>query len=150
MTANDTTMLQGDTLADCRRMAVQTADMPPAPPAGAADSDGARRARLLEAQAMRIVDLQTEISQRQEELDELKRQILDACAPGTYPAGALKVTVKRGASRLDAKRLEKDYPAASYPQLYASRLDVKLVRAAFAPVALEAYQTAGSPQVTVS
>ena len=52
--------------------------------------------RLLEMQAQRIAILQEEISQRQEEVDALKRQILETHEIGAYKAGYLTVKVLNG------------------------------------------------------
>ncbi|BAQ32071.1 hypothetical protein [Bifidobacterium scardovii] len=121
------------------------------PETGTAEpEDAERKARLLQAQAARIVELQGEIKTREDELESLKSQILDSHTPGTYQAGQLKVTVKNGPMRLDTAKLGKDYPATDYPQLYKSALDTRAVRGAFAPVALAGYQVAGKPQVVIS
>lgn len=137
-------MTANDTLPDFREPALS----PETEVANLEDTE--RKARLLQAQAERIAVLQAEIKTREDELDSLKSQILDAYTPGTYQAGGLKVVVKNGPMRLDAAKIGHDYPQDQYPQLYKSTLDSKAVRGAFAPVALQAYQVAGKPQVVIS
>ena len=99
--------------------------------------------------ARRIVQLEAEIADRQTQIDDLKSGIIEAYPAGSYPAGDLTIQVRAGARRLDARALEKQFPAADYPQLYRQSLDTKAVRAGFAPTALERYTTAGKPTVTI-
>lgn len=107
--------------------------------------------RLFIQQAQRIAIIDSQIKDLTEERDDLKTQILVSHPhPGSYTAGALTVTVKTGARRLDARKLEKAYPADKYPSLYKQTLDTKAVRDQFAPNALTDYQTAGTPTVVVS
>jgi hypothetical protein len=106
--------------------------------------------RLLEAQALRISDLQTIIDNAKTEIDSLKTLILETHEIGTYQAGALKVTVKKGAVRLDTAKIKKNFPVETFPQLYTSNLDSKSVRSQFSPQALEAYETHSKPSVTVA
>ncbi|NEG90583.1 hypothetical protein [Bifidobacterium aerophilum] len=107
--------------------------------------------RLFIQQAQRIAVIDSQIKELMEERDDLKSQILMSHPdPGSYEAGALTVTVKTGAKRLDPRKLEQAYPADKYPQLYKATLDTKAVRSQFAPAALEAYQTTGNPTVVVA
>ncbi|RSX53965.1 hypothetical protein D2E25_0271 [Bifidobacterium goeldii] len=120
------------------------------PPAATNDGPSLEH-RLFLQQAQRIAIIDNQIKELQEERESIKQQILVSHpTPGTYEAGALTVTVKNGARRLDARKLEKAYPADKYPQLYKNALDTKMVRQQFAPAALEAYQTASSPTVVVA
>lgn len=95
---------------------------PPAPPSmdaiPAARRDEALKADLLARQAMRIADLTEQIKTRQEEIDAIKRQILDTHEPGTYQAGGLKVQVKTGSRRLDAKKFTAAYRPTEHPELF--------------------------------
>ena len=82
----------------------------------AVNPDGELRQGLFEAQAARIVELQTEIASRQEEIDNLKSLILDSHPVGTYQAGNLKVQVKPGARRINAGTFEKPTRPPSIPE----------------------------------
>lgn len=109
------------------------------------------KAQLLDRQAARIIELQDEIHTRQQELDHLKTMILDTLPEGAHhTATGRKVTIRKAPARLDADRIQKDYPADAYPQLYRQALDTTSVRRAFAPDALSAYEKTGRPTVTVS
>lgn len=95
---------------------------PPAPPSmdtvPVERRDEALKADLLARQAMRIADLTEQIRTRQEEIDAIKRQILDTHEPGTYQAGGLKVQVKTGSRRLDAKKFTAAYKPTEHPELF--------------------------------
>ena len=80
--------------------------------------DEALKADLLARQAMRIADLQAQKEACQEEIDAIKRQILDTHEPGTYQAGGLKVQVKTGSRRLDAKKFTAAYKPTEHPELF--------------------------------
>lgn len=106
--------------------------------------------QLFAQQANRIAIIHQQIDDLQAELAALQTQILQSHEPGTYQAGALTVTVKAGAKRLNLKLLAKDYPISDYPELYEDAISTKCVRAAFAPNALEPYLQQGNPTVVVS
>lgn len=95
---------------------------PPAPPSmdtvPVERRDEALKADLLARQAMRIADLQAQKEACQEEIDAIKRQILDTHEPGTYQAGGLKVQVKTGSRRLDAKKFAAAYKPTEHPELF--------------------------------
>ena len=95
---------------------------PPAPPSmdtvPVERRNEALKADLLARQAMRIADLTEQIRTRQEEIDAIKRQILDTHEPGTYQAGGLKVQVKTGSRRLDAKKFAAAYKPTEHPELF--------------------------------
>lgn len=95
---------------------------PPAPPSmdtvPVERRDEALKADLLARQAMRIADLQAQKEACQEEIDAIKRQILDTHEPGTYQAGGLKVQVKTGSRRLDAKKFTAAYKPTEHPELF--------------------------------
>lgn len=95
---------------------------PPAPPimdtVPVERRDEALKADLLTRQAMRIADLQAQKEACQEEIDAIKRQILDTHEPGTYQAGGLKVQVKTGSRRLDAKKFAAAYKPTEHPELF--------------------------------
>ncbi len=95
---------------------------PPAPPSmdtvPVERRDEALKADLLARQAMRIADLQAQKEACQEEIDAIKRQILDTHEPGTYQAGGLKVQVKTGSRRLDAKKFAATYKPTEHPELF--------------------------------
>ena len=95
---------------------------PPAPPSmdtvPVERRDEELKADLLARQAMRIADLTEQIKTRQEEIDAIKRQILNTHEPGTYQAGGLKVQVKTGSRRLDAKKFAAAYKPTEHPELF--------------------------------
>lgn len=95
---------------------------PPAPPSmdtvPVERRDEALKADLLARQAMRIADLQAQKEACQEEIDAIKRQILDTHEPGTYQAGGLKVQVKTGSRRLDAKAFTAEFKPTEHPELF--------------------------------
>lgn len=95
---------------------------PPAPPSmdtvPVERRDEALKADLLARQAMRIADLQAQKEACDEEIDAIKRQILDTHEPGTYQAGGLKVQVKTGSRRLDAKKFTAAYKPTEHPELF--------------------------------
>lgn len=95
---------------------------PPAPPSmdtvPVERRDEALKADLLARQAMRIADLTEQIKTRQEEINAIKRQILDTHEPGTYQAGGLKVQVKTGSRRLDAKAFAAKFRPTEHPELF--------------------------------
>lgn len=95
---------------------------PPAPPSmdtvPVERRDEALKADLLARQAMRIADLTEQIKTRQEEIDAIKRQILDTHEPGTYQVGGLKVQVKTGSRRLDAKAFADKFRPTEHPELF--------------------------------
>ena len=95
---------------------------PPAPPSmdtvPVERRDEALKADLLARQAMRIADLQAQKEACQEEIDAIKRQIMDTHEPGTYQAGGLKVQVKTGSRRLDAKAFAAKFRPTEHPELF--------------------------------
>ena len=95
---------------------------PPAPPSmdtvPVERRDEALKADLLARQAMRIADLQAQKEACDEEIDAIKRQILDTHEPGTYQAGGLKVQVKTGSRRLDAKAFTAEFKPTEHPELF--------------------------------
>ena len=104
---------------------------------GAAPTPEERKRDLLERQAARIAVLQVDIKRAQYEIDSLKTRILDAWPVGSYEAGDLKVQVKAGSQRLDAKRFMQAYPAAEHPSLYKVSPDAAAARKALGGLALE-------------
>lgn len=95
---------------------------PPAPPSmdtvPVERRDEALKADLLARQATRIADLQAQKEACDEEIDAIKRQILDTHEPGTYQAGGLKVQVKTGSRRLDAKKFATKFRPTEHPELF--------------------------------
>lgn len=102
----------------------------------AGNPDGEAKWETLQAQAARIASLQVDIKRAQDEIDRLKTQILENWPVGSYEAGDLKVQVKAGSQRLDAKRFAQAYPAASNPKLYKVAPDVSAARRALGEDAL--------------
>lgn len=109
----------------------------------------ARLEELLEPIANELATVQADIKksqQREKELKDELRALLEDHAPGEYAAGleVVRVTV---AHTVDAKAVERDYPAATHPFLYKLAPDTKLVRAHLDEVQLERYLVAGSPRI---
>lgn len=102
----------------------------------AGNPDGEAKWETLQAQAARIASLQVDIKRAQDEIDRLKAQILENWPVGSYEAGDLKVQVKAGSQRLDAKRFAQAYPATSNPKLYKVAPDVSAARRALGEDAL--------------
>ncbi|KFI50591.1 hypothetical protein [Bifidobacterium callitrichos] len=102
----------------------------------AGNPDGEAKWETLQAQAARIASLQVDIKRAQDEIDRLKAQILENWPVGSYEAGDLKVQVKAGSQRLDAKRFAQTYPAANNPKLYKVAPDVSAARRALGEDAL--------------
>lgn len=103
----------------------------------------------LVAMSRRIVTLQAEISQREDEIDDIKARILKARQPGTYQAGDLEVQVRAGAARLDSTRFQKAFPAKEHPTFYKLALNTPAIKKAISEDDLAAYQTQGKPSVVV-
>lgn len=99
---------------------------------GTVPSSSERKYDLLARQAARITALQVDIKHAQDEIDSLKAQILGAWPVGSYEAGDLKVQVKLGNQRLDAKRFMQTYPAAENPSLYKVSPNIPAARRALA------------------
>lgn len=99
---------------------------------------------------LRRVELDEIIARANEEKQTLNTQLAEKLGDGTHETRHAKVVVSRRGT-LDQKRLEADYPATEYPQLYATttRLDTGSVKDAFAPSALEQYKTYSAPSVTI-
>jgi hypothetical protein len=78
---------------------------------------------------------------------EVKAQIL-ALVPGPdrYQAGAHEVLVS-AAHRLDLRAIASKYPLAEHPELYTPSVDVKKVRAHFAPIDMEPLLLPSAPSV---
>lgn len=84
--------------------------------------------------------------QREKELKDELRAHLEALGPGEYAAGleTIRVTI---AHTLDAKAVERDYPAGAHPYLYSLKPDTKLVRAHLDEEQIERYLVAGTPRI---
>lgn len=124
---------------------------PPAPATPGTPSDEEMRVQLLARQATRIADLQAEIQARQEEIDQLKAQILDTHEPGTYHAGGLKITVRTGSRRLDPYKFHEKYAPAKYPTLYELKpLALSRVEKQVGSLALEGMIQQGANTVTIA
>lgn len=91
-----------------------------------------------------IADYEERIAQ----IDALLIERLDTV--GAHDVDGTKVTI-REYSRTDYSRLEKDYPADSYPDLYVTKtaLDQAAVKKSFAPAALDTYKVRGAKSVVV-
>ena len=109
-----------------------------------------QKARLLAAQARRIIELEDAIAQAKDELDTLKSSILDRWPAGRYTADGLTVAIQPGRSMLDRKRFATAFPAARHPDCYdtaplpLSRLEKRLGEDTVAP-----YVTHAKPTVKV-
>ena len=113
-------------------------------------SDQENKQRLLEAQALKISDLQARIKTMQEQVDGLKTSILDQWPEGSYQAGGLKVTVKAGAKTINPARFQEQFPPEKYPDLYKLAPDSRQARKKLGEDALTGVMTSRKPTVTIS
>lgn len=82
-------------------------------------SDEQLKEQLFAAQVKEAIDLQERIKRLQERLDIIKQQILDTHPDtGKYATQYGTATVRKGATRLDAKAFTKAYPPAKHPGAY--------------------------------
>lgn len=91
----------------------------------------------LAEQARRIIDLQTEIDDRKQEIERIRTGIIEAWPIGTYEAGDLKVQVREGSRRIDAKAFEARYPAAANPAFYDVKPNLAKARRALGDLAVD-------------
>lgn len=112
--------------------------------------DQENKQRLLEAQALKISDLQARIKTMQEQVDGLKTSILDQWPEGSYQAGGLKVTVKAGAKTINPARFQEQFPPEKYPDLYKLAPDSRQARKKLGEDALTGVMTSRKPTVTIS
>lgn len=103
----------------------------------------------LAEQARRIIDLQAEIDARRTEIDGIKNKIIEAWPAGTYEAGDLKVQVKAGSQRIDAKAFEAKYPAASHPTFYDVKPNLAKARKELGELAVAPLLKRDKPGVVV-
>lgn len=89
-------------------------------------------------------------ARREELVDFLLQSHEKGEVPDKANYGDVNLTFSAGQSRLNAAAIETAYPAAENPQLYASKLDTKAVRAAFAPNVLAQFETQTAPGVKVT
>lgn len=84
--------------------------------------------------------------QREKELKDELRAYFEDLGPGDYAAGpeTIRVTV---AHTLDAKAVERDYPAATHPYLYDLKPSTKLVRAHLDEQQIERYLVPSTPRI---
>ena len=105
--------------------------------------------QLLDPIADELATVQADIKKSQQREKELKDELrahLEGRDPGDYPAGmhSVRVTV---AHTLDAKAVERDYPAGAFPFLYKLAPDTKLVRAHLDEEQIERYLVASAPRI---
>lgn len=105
--------------------------------------------------AKRIVDRRATLKADAEfiagEIEALDGQLIELLGEvGTHDVAGTKVEI-REYSRTDYKALESKYPAAEYPQLYATvtSLDQDAVKKQFAPAALDAFKVRGKKSVVI-
>lgn len=106
--------------------------------------------------AKRIVDRRATLKADAEfiagEIEALDGQLIELLGGqvGTHEIAGTKVEI-REYSRTDYKALEAKYPAAEYPQLYATvtSLDQDAVKKQFAPAALDAFKVRGKKSVVI-
>lgn len=104
------------------------------------------------------LDLVDELVALEEQLEPIKARIEGIKAElaerhpdkGDYPAGdyKIKVTISQ---RLDAKKIEDDYPVTQYPEFYKRAVDTTYAKAVLQKQGvLEQYQVASAPSVKVA
>ena len=106
-----------------------------------------RAARQIAAIDGQLADLK---AARDKAVDVLLQEHQSGQVPDKANFGDVNVSFSAGQSRLNAAAIETAYPAAENPQLYASKLDTKAVRAAFAPNVLAQFETQTAPGVKVT
>lgn len=89
-------------------------------------------AKPMEELVKRLSIIQATVEMLNEEADEIKAQIEDALgAPGTYPVGNAKVTIKAGQRRVDPTLFESVWPVGTHPELYKRVPDTDAARKKF-------------------
>lgn len=124
--------------------AAEVTPIPTTAPAPSKSDEIARR--LLERRAT----LKADAEYIADELERIDAQLIEWVGgePGTHDVAGVKVEV-REYTRTDTKAIERDFPAAEYPQLYTRALDSAAVKAQFAPAALERYRIKGKKSVVI-
>ena len=115
-------------------------------------SDEELKTRLFAAQVKEAVDLQERIKRLQERLDIIKQQILDTHPDtGKYETQYGTATVRKGATRLDAKAFTQAYPPAEHPGAYDYKpiATSKLIKL-YGTQALEGMLTQSAPTLTIN
>lgn len=111
-------------------------------------------AQHIELIGKEIIRLKADQAVIQDKIDHLLDQLADYHQAGDLhggknDAGAIRVTVRQGAARLDTKKIEDLYPVTQRPDLYTPKIDTKKIRSAFAPNELAAWETRGAPTISV-
>lgn len=96
------------------------------------------------------VELKADMEYIQGRIDEIDAQIIAALGTvGTHDVDGTKVQVREYSST-DKARLQADYPAEQFPQLYELTLSTAALRKQFAPAALDAYRVTGKRSVVIA
>lgn len=84
------------------------------------------------------------------ELEQIDGQLIEALGLGVHDVDGVKVQVNEY-TRTDLAWVEKEYPAADYPQLYktATTVDSAAVKKQFAPAVLEQHVIRGKKSVVI-
>ena len=122
----------------------ETPDTTTAPVTWTPQEDAARNIASIDA------DMANLKARREKLVDFLLQSHEKGEVPDKANYGDVNLTFSAGQSRLNAAAIETAYPAAENPQLYASKLDTKAVRAAFAPNVLAQFETQTAPGVKVT
>lgn len=97
----------------------------------------------------RRVTLKADAEYIQGELDAVDAQLIALLGTvGTHDVDGVKVQVREYSST-DKARLQADYPAAQFPQLYELTLSTAALKREFAPAALDAYKVTGKRSVVI-
>ena len=117
-------------------------------PVDVSDLDDTTALEQLVLEDIKLADAEAHIKERRTQI----RAVLATRLPGdgTHHLAGRKVIVSTP-GRLDAKAIERDYPIAKFPHLYAAAVDTKAVRANLPPaVVADQYTTPGARQVRIS
>lgn len=111
--------------------------------------DDATLADYLDPIADELATVQADIKKAQQREKELKDELrahLEGRDPGDYPAGmhTVRVTI---AHTVDAKAIERDYPANVHPYLYDLKPSTTKVRAQLDEEQIERYLVASAPRI---
>lgn len=98
-----------------------------------------------------LVALEDQLEPIKARIEGIKAELAERHpAKGDYPAGDYKIKITV-AQRLDAAKIEADYPVAQYPEFYRRAVDTTYAKAVLAKQGvLEQYQTSSAPSVKVA
>lgn len=98
----------------------------------------------------RLADIRDTIAVLTDQKTQLEEQLADTLGHGSHDVGDVKVTVRAGTRRFDAKKFEAAIPPDARPDLYKAAPDLAAVKRHYSPAELEQwYGEAGKASVIV-